>query len=86
MSLLLPHMWLLWELVLMGQSLLVFSPSVAQCADTVLSLVAIIAPIKSAPLPALTRTRARSHSHRHARTLVRASACTRSHSQRRRAL
>jgi len=38
-------LWLLWELVLVGEPLLVMSPSPAQCSDAVLGLVSLISPL-----------------------------------------
>eukprot|EP00164_Ancoracysta_twista_P005295 GFYU01007249.1.p1 GENE.GFYU01007249.1~~GFYU01007249.1.p1 ORF type:complete len:759 (+),score=92.09 GFYU01007249.1:60-2336(+) len=42
---LLNKLWILWELVLMGQPVLVLSPTPSQCADAVLALVSLISPL-----------------------------------------
>lgn len=42
----LPHMHLLWELVLLGEPLVVMAPSPTVCASTVLALVSSISPLK----------------------------------------
>lgn len=39
-------LWLLWELVLIGEPLLVMSPSPPQCSDAVLGLVSLISPLR----------------------------------------
>ena len=42
---LLPHMWTLWELVVSGQDIVVYSPSAAICSACVLALTSMAAPL-----------------------------------------
>lgn len=39
-------LWLLWELVLTGEPLLIVSPSPPQCSDAVIGLVSLISPLR----------------------------------------
>lgn len=41
-----PHVQLLWELVLLGEPLVVMAPSPTACSNTVLALVSSIAPLR----------------------------------------
>ena len=45
---LLPHLWTLWELVLCGRDILVFSPSAEVCSTVVTTLVILAAPLAHA--------------------------------------
>eukprot|EP01135_Chromosphaera_perkinsii_P006970 Nk52_evm8s639 gene=Nk52_evmTU8s639 len=42
----LPHLWLLWELVLLGKPIVVMSPTPDVCSEAVLALVCLISPLK----------------------------------------
>lgn len=42
---LLPHLWTLWELVVTGQDIVVWSPSAAICSTVVTALVSLTAPL-----------------------------------------
>ncbi|XP_071495460.1 protein DENND6B-like [Diadema antillarum] len=44
-----PHIQLLWELVLTGETLVVMAPSPSMCAETVHALVGMIAPLRFMP-------------------------------------
>ncbi|KAF7637634.1 UDENN domain-containing protein [Meloidogyne graminicola] len=46
---LLPHLHLLWELVLLGESLLVYAPNASICSSIVHSIVSLIYPLKYEP-------------------------------------
>ena len=43
---LITQLWLLWELVLTNQPILVASPTPAQCSDAVIALVSLISPLE----------------------------------------
>eukprot|EP01134_Creolimax_fragrantissima_P000676 CFRG0676T1 len=41
-----PDMWLLWELVIIGEPIIIISDSPSSCSEAVLALVSLIAPLK----------------------------------------
>ena len=42
----LPHIQLLWELVLLGEPLVIMAPSPTACSNTVLALISSISPLR----------------------------------------
>ena len=42
---LLPHLWAMWEMILVGEPLVVLSDQPSRSSDAVLSLVSLISPV-----------------------------------------
>ena len=53
----LPHVQLVWELVLVAEPLVVMTPSPTQCSQTTQSLVSLILPLKFKPVGCLAGRR-----------------------------